>query len=369
MANAVKFIRVHGRVVPIRAKSGQAKHRPSPVKKPFITKTKAVFLAAAIGVAAYLLARRVRYSGNKRLANLQHAVQEAGGNLGVVTGAPKAQTNANRAFEAILGLKHNVHSMKGGVVLNRGVDAAEHYKPSHTINPLSVLNRMDNKRLNTSMISMRAMPRTLFFEDALEAVKHRGKRLKEIFPQFVVKKDFGAMGTVDKFANEKTITLKKNLFHFANPERYVFQERLNLTNEYRAHMLNGEVFGISYRRITNPKLAALWGRVSKGGGAFLPVVNPFERARIKKLLKQNVSLRSLGKHQSMFAAFDIAKTDKGLKILEGNTAPGTFGLNPLVNRRFKELATGQLGHGKAFAIGGGSAAITYKIAAPKDKRK
>lgn len=377
MANNVKFIRVHGRIVPLRQKTGQApaKHaapaKPQS-KKPFMTKTKAVFLAAAVGIGVFLIARKFRMSKNLKLAELQKAVNKAGpSGFGVVTDVPRAQTAANRTFEKMMGLKHNSYDMKGGVVLNRGLDAHDFYEPAHTINPHSFASLLDSKRANTSIINPKAMPKQKLFEKALDKVKGRGKRLGEIYPEFVIKKEASAMNKLENFANEKTIMLKKNLYHFRNPEKYVIQEKLNLKAEYRAHMLNGEVFGISHRRIPNAKLRGIWDKYipGGGGGSFIPVVNPAERLRIKKLVTENVKLGKLGKNESVFAAFDIGKTDAGLKIIEANTAPGTFAMNPFVSRRFKELASGRMSRARAGALGVGAGGATYTIAAPGEPKR
>lgn len=373
----VRFIRVRGRVVAIRPKTG-AKPRVQRAKPQGRTDVKKIAKAVAFGLVAgaavYFLARRFKASKNLKLAELQRAVEKHG--IGMVTEKPKVGSVIDKAFEKLHGLRTDRAELRGGVVLNRIPGSAQFYKPAHTINPKRITDILDSKRDITKIVDRTAMPQTMHLEKALEKVGWQPKKLKSIFPKFIIKDAHGAMNNVSDFVNETNVARKASFEQLTRAHSSILQERLPLTGEYRAHFLNGEVFGISHRRLPHPRLENAWNAVTskigmgKGGGAFVPVLNPFERYRIKKLVRNSVDLSRLKKTESAFAAFDIGKTKDSLKILEANPTPGTFA-NPLVNRRFKELATGRMSKAKAgaaaFAVGSG--VTSYALPEQRRKRK
>jgi len=377
---------VHGRIVPLRAKGAGV---PAPVKKqaapaakqPFYktTKFRAAAIGLAVGAAAFFIARKFRLSANKKLAGLQRAVEKAGpGKFGTVTSAAEPGEKLSpiqKTFDFVSGgVPVNNTSLKKGVVYARYTNARADYKPSYLINPAQYMQTIAGKRTVGKIIT-KNMPKQINFEKALDKVGWSGKKLTKLMPKFLIKGDSSALSDVSAFATEKSIVMKKSLHHFANATDYVMQERLNLSGEYRAHFLNGEVFGISHRRIPHEGLRKAWNKLSGaitgsgvGGGAFIPVVSPFERKRIKDLVASSISMKGLKKNEGIFTAVDIGRTTKNeLKILEANPIMGTF-LNPMVNRRFKELATGRMSRAKAGAIALGAGGASYKIAKPDEKR-
>jgi hypothetical protein len=365
----VRFIRVRGRIVPIRDKG--ASTRPKP-QSDVAGKVKAAVAGVAVGAAAFYLLRRFRLSKNIKLANLQTAVETHG--MGMASEAPRMPNAVTKFFEHVQGMKADRPELRGSVILNRLPGSAQHYFPVHTINPMRITDVLANKRNVTKIVNPAAMPATMRLDKALDKVGWHPSKLKDIYPKFLIKDDLSAMSKVTDFVTEKTAHLKRSVPQMERAYSSIIQERLPLTGEYRAHFLNGEVFGITHRRIPHEGLRNLWDKMTGkinlggGGGAFVPVLHPGERKRITELLQKNVSMSRLRSNESMFAAFDIAKTQNGLKILEANTTPGTF-INPFINRRFKELATGRMSRAKAglgaLAVGGG----TYKLTAPSERRK
>lgn len=354
MNEQVRFIRKNGRVIPIRVKAPASK---APSVSPGVA-------AASVGiftaVATYAFMRKFKVSKIAQLANLQKAARKSG--VALVAGNPTATV---KRFDSIMGMPINPLRFKGPV-LNRTLGADKLYDATHVINPKRLAKSLSDKRAFAKHFAKNpaAIPKTMGLDEALAKVGGDKRKLKSLFPgqRILIKPSRGGMAKVSDFATERTLASAKARKAFRNPKSFIVQERLALTGEYRAHYLNGKVFGISHRRIPNKKIRASWDRITGGGGgAFVPVVNPFKRRQIRKFVEKSVSVK-LRKGESVFVAFDVGQTKKGLKLIEANLTPGSF-FNPVINRQFQRHATGRWGKGVsgvgAVKFGSISAGVTY----------
>lgn len=325
---SVRFIRVRGRVVPIRDKSKSESKPISPLVK--------TVAAGAVAVAAYLAIRRFRPSINPLLGKLQRTVEARGAGVAMLNDAPMGFWS--RVQGGIFGMKVNspagVYYNYGGHI--PGLKATQ-------INPVGISKTLHDPAKYLSRVPKVAKPRTEILKDALA----RGARLDGK----LIKERAGGMRKLGDF------TLSSSAL--SRPNRFIAQEKLKLTGEYRVHVLDGHVFGISHRY--NP--SKLVRKLMPGGGAFVPVISPTKRAAIKSFVAKN---HPKFKGHS-FAGLDIADTAKGLKIIEANPYPGTLG-NPLVSRQFVRHATGRWGRDVAGAGGLAAGGSTYAILSRKRRK-
>lgn len=315
----VRFIRVHGRVIPIRDRSKAEQHTVSPIVK--------LAAAAAVATGTYLALRKFRPSLNPMLGKLQNTVEKNADNIGLLTEVPGSVWS--RLQQAVFGIRTN---RRAGVYLNYG-GFIPGLKATQ-INGERVAKILHDPAKFLSRVPASAKPRTEILKDAIT----RGAKLKNM----LIKERSGGMRTVGEF--------KLSAKALKNPSKYIAQQKLVLTGEYRVHVLNGEAFGISHRY--NPSKTIR--KLMPGGGAFVPVMNPLKRKEIREFVRKNYP--KLNGHS--FAGLDIGQTAKGLKILEANPAPGTF-LNPIVSRQFKRLATGRWGKDVAGGAGLVTGGTTY----------
>lgn len=359
----VQFIRKNGKVIPIRAQGrGRASQTP---KKPQSKQGDAsVAASVAVGAAAFALSRKFRVlSSIPALANLQKAVAKSRSPIKYTTVGKRQlgkspQTMFKTGFEFVLGFPLDRKINKGDVVLHRFVKPATYKEASHVINPYRVSKKWAAKDQFAKRFKgdrADAIPKTYRLDQAMDLAGNQKGKLKDLFgsKKFLIKESGGALGNVDDFVNERTVGKTR----LTRKQDYVIQERLNLKDEYRAHFLNGKVFGITHRRIPNESARNRWNKITKrlgfgeGGGAFIPVMNPAKRRQIAKFLEQNVDTSDLRKNESLFAAFDVGEIKGGkLKLIEANTAPGTM-LNPAVNRQLRRLAEGRISYSASAFVG------------------
>ncbi len=344
MAENVRFIRKHGRIIPIRAKQPEQPKIVAPV------------VAAAAATATYLALRKFRISANPALARLQKLVAKKG--VSVTTPAVKTKLGKG-VVRTVFGFNPNV---KGSIPLNIYTGFR---KSKGAINPAAISDIVDDK-LKFAKIMGNLSPKTKTF---LQGVKGN---FKGVGKDFLVKPRAGANMRVEQFMTKaEMFNLSPKLRKpAAMPNHYLMQEKLNIQQEFRAHIVNNEVFGISYRRLPKGKLRSAYAKVMgklSGGGAFIPVMGK-DRAEVAKLAQKvgkKISAAAPGKNY--FVALDIAKTPKGFKVIEGNTSPGTIG-NPLISRKLAKLVTGRTPKELSIISGAGAGAATYAALKPKEKK-
>lgn len=343
MSKPVRFVRIHGRVVPIKDK-GQSK------PKGLSTATK-VGIAAVAAVATFAVARRFKLSSNFKLARLQAATKNSGVSLSTGIKTP--------FLKRVQSVIYGSHVTNDSTDVTANIFTKIRHGKKATINPEYVSNALDDKS-NFGKVFKRFTPKTTTVEEA--------KNLKG----YIFKPREGSMGKLSDFATSKDLATKteKGRAVFGNPKGFVAQKLMSFKNEYRAHVFDGEVFGISHRRLPDNILAKAWSKVSGGGGAFVPVLGD-KRKQIKDFAANAFKQSNLTKIPSKdhtFFAFDIGDTGKSLKLIEANTSPGTFA-NPFINRKFKKLATGRWGRdvaGGAAALSGGA---TYAALSSTEKKR
>lgn len=377
----VKFVHIHGKLVPLHMRDKQSRTRkvqpqktakkPAQQKSSGVSRATKIFAVAGVAAAVgYLALRYYKKSNIPALAKLQEKVK-AGGGLSVATSATTAQ--ANKMQSGIFGMPVNPVKQAGVVLQHQ--NGALRSQAGHVINPTDLHEAFGSKRTFAGIFrDTGAIPKSMNLEEALVKSGGDPTKLKDLFPggKFIIKDDSGALTKFSDFLNQDSIhsgSDKARAF-LASPRRAVIQETMELSGEYRAHYLNGKVYGITHRYMPDGKLKNIWNKVTTklgagaGGGAFIPVMNPSKRREIRQFLTQNmdkVGGKNLGEGASLHAAFDIGQTKGGLKLIEANPSMGTFN-NPLINRQFKRLATGRWGHDVS-AIGGLTAGATAGTAA------
>lgn len=391
----VRFLRINGRIVPIKQKGpgeappykqgSKAKNMPSTTL--LITTNKnetnknslmSFGVGAVAGIGTYAFLRKFKLSKNPQLANLQQAVKDAGG---LKTSFVKGYGAKNEKIaSAIYGVKF---AKKDGGVVFRHMHNAK-FSGSHNINPDSLHALFSDKDMFGKIMaqSKGATPLTYNLDEALKRVGNEPKKLKELFPKkdYVIKPVDGALSSFDDFV--KTADIEKGNYKQVireSPE-HIIQERMKINKEYRAHFLNGEVYAVSHRNIPNEKIRNLYNKISykinktKGGGAFVPIVGK-KRKEIEEFTKlhmKNIGANDLPKDTSLHVAFDIADTPDGLKFVEANTSMGTF-TNPIVNRKFNRLATGRWGRdvsaGAGVVTGAGVGGAAYNVSTNTKNKK
>lgn len=315
----ILFRRIHGRIVPIRQKQSDL-----PAKA----------LGVVAGLATYAVLRKFKVSSNPALARLQKETLKPGGLGALALGIP---SHLKPVKAAMIGMKVNGPSR---VYLNlMGVLPKMHIP---IINDGKIIRSLHNKGKFMAVLRNSAKPKTMPLGQALK----NGALPKG----WIVKAKESAM---TQAKNLRLTTRARN-----HPGKYIAQEKLNILNEYRVHVLNGEAFGLSHRY--NP-VKAIRSRM-RGGGAFVPVLNPIKRKALKDFVRKNYP--KLKGHS--FAGLDIAETPKGFKFLEANPIPGTFN-NPIVNRHFVRMATGRWGKDVSSLGAVGAGSIAYLGA--KERRR
>lgn len=371
---SVKFIRVRGRVIPIKPKKQEARG------KSVATTSKASVAVGAVSAAVtYGFMRKFKLSKIPALARLQKATQKDG--LSINTGL-KPGSVAERVQSAIYGIRNKGPGHKG-VTLFHGTAVPKGTK-GHVINPSELADAFGDKRTFGSIFANvpKATPKTIKLDEALSKVGGDPKKLQNLFPEkkFLLKADESAMQRVSDFLNETDMPLVNPKKLASKAKAFVAQERLDLKGEYRAHYLNGKVYGISHRYLKPGIVQSVWNTgtnmigAGKGGGAFVPVMNPIKRKQIREYLTKNMDAvggKNLGKNnQSLHAAFDIGDIGgkDGLRMIEANPTMGTF-MNPINNRQFTRYATGRWGKDVSAASGALAGAGAYKLSDQANQRK
>lgn len=168
--------------------------------------------------------------------------------------------------------------------------------------------------------------------------------------QFVIKPKDTAVTNIKDLITDKTPKsgLKKA---FKNPKNFLLQPRLKIKSEYRVTFSAGKVTSVFHRRLPGS---------TSGFGSVLPVFGK-ERRNIKNFVEKAFRSRGI-KEGSGVLGIDVAKTGKGLRLIEANVSPGDI-RNPLKSQFAKFRATGRASKGFALAAGVGVAAfVGFKLA-------
>lgn len=396
----VKFIRKKGKIIPIKdtksrdkkpkemkvskpTKRAQVKQKPSPKEQGFrIAST--IGVGSLVGAATYVGMRKFRLSNIKKLAELQTAVKESGGKISMATrAAGETPTFSSRVQSAIFGMP--VSGRDAPVVFRH--QAGVRARGSHVINPEYLHDAFGSKRTFGQMFtqaSPKAVPKTYNLDEALKMVGGNPDGLSKLFPgkKFVVKAEDSALSSFNDFTKTDDFIAGNSKARKAIQEAKgsVIQEVMDLQNEYRVHVLNGKAYGMSHRNIPNKTFRNIYNKISTklgagaGGGAFIPVMGK-ERKKLRKFVEEQmdaIRMQDLPQGQSFHAAFDIAKTRDGYKLIEANPSMGTFN-NPIINRQFARHATGRWGKdvsgAAALASGGTAAGVTYGVQGGRNDKK
>jgi hypothetical protein len=193
-----------------------------------------------------------------------------------------------------------------------------------------------------------ALPNTMRLDEALKRVGGDPKRLKEIFPDFILKVRDSSMGRgIFKSLDDSGVSEA-----FKDPTQFIFQEKMPIKNEYRVHTLNNEPFTATHRYLPEP-LRGLWDktmeklfRAGGGGGAVVPLMGKRRRDLHDFIRKSTAHLKPAdGKSlsdvgESMHIAWDVAELPDGtFKLIEANPIPGTL-MNPIVGRKLRRQVMG-----------------------------
>jgi len=188
-----------------------------------------------------------------------------------------------------------------------------------------------------------ALPNTMRLDEALKRVGGDPKRLKEIFPDFMLKARNESMGRgIFKSLDDPGVNEA-----IQNPSQFIFQEKIPIKNEYRVHTLDNEPFTATHRFMPNKILRDMWNRVAGGGGgAFVPLMGKRRRELHDFIRKSTAHLKPAdGKSlsdvgESMHVAWDVAELPDGtFKLIEANPIPGTL-MNPIVGRKLRRQVMG-----------------------------
>jgi hypothetical protein len=328
--------------------------------------------AAGTGALGYGLLRRRSFApSGTQLRALQEAAKDKPFSIATSGGTPLAQRIRSFIFGAptiTSGQKvkgtvlHHTPNPKGGGDLN--------------LNTGGVVNAMQDKLTFDSIMRegvgagpgrANSLPNTMPLADALKRVGGDPSRLKEIYPEFMLKAREGSMG--QGIYSSLDAPGARNALQ--NPNHFIFQEKMPIKNEYRVHTLDNEPFTASHRFIPNKTLRNMWDKLpGVGGGAFVPLVgkrrkalHDFIRESTAHLKPANgASLSDVG--ESMHVAWDVAELPDGtFRLIEANPVPGTL-MNPAIAQKFQKKLTGRWSRPVA-ALGGTALAGSSGLLANK----
>jgi len=323
--------------------------------------------AAGAGLGTYGLLRRFNPSVNKGLAALQNSMKGKKLNIQV--------NQAHKVHEPIFGMKPLDKSVKE-VPKNIGVlnhSSSTRAVPSDVQINTELASAMDNKvtfdkimnqgvGFGGSKLESPTAKGTEYFHNVLKEVGGDVNKLKQKYPEFIMKPATGSLGQAENLITNTEHPMFQKIMKDPNMQRnYLIQEKLPIDKEFRVHTINGVPFSVMNRRIENNKLRGLWEKLtgSQGGGAFIPTLGK-DRQELKDFVsKAHEHLQpAFEQGHNLHSAYDVAKLKDGTyKLIESNPTPGTL-MNPIVNRKLNRMVTGRWGKDVAALGGIGAGAAT-----------
>ncbi len=336
-------------------------------EKSFIQKSAPYLAAAGAGLGTYGLLRRFSPSANKGLAALQNAMKNKKLNIQV--------DKAHKLHKPIFGMNPVDRATKS-VPSNVGVlnhSTSTRAIPSEVQINTELASAMDNKvtfdkimnqgvGYGSTKVESPTAKGTEYFHDALKQVGGDVSKLKQKYPEFVMKPATGSLGQVENLITNTEHPMFQKIMKDPNMQsKYLIQEKLPIDKEYRVHTLNGVPFSVMNRRIENSTARKVWEKVtgSSGGGAFIPTLGKDRKALKDFVSKSHEHLQpAFEQGHNLHSAYDVVKLKDGtFKLIEANPTPGTL-MNPIVNRKLNRMATGRWGKDVATAGGVGAGAAT-----------
>jgi hypothetical protein len=276
----------------------------------------------------------------------------------MIMGAP-VHTTGTKTKGTVL---HHTPSPKGGgdVNINTGniVDALQ---------DKAIFDRIMREGVGTGPGMASSLPNTIRLDEALKRVGGDPKRLKEIYPDFMLKARNESMGRgIFKSLDDPGVNEA-----LQNPSQFIFQEKMPIKREFRVHTIDNEPFTATHRFMPNKTLRGLWNRMAGGGGgAFVPLTGK-RRKDLHDFIRQSTahlkpadgkSLSDVG--ESMHVAWDVAELPDGtFKLIEANPVPGTM-MNPGIAQKLQRQITGRWSRPVA-ALGGTALAGTAGLTTNK----
>jgi hypothetical protein len=317
----------------------------------------ALLASLGIGAGAYALTRKFRPSSLPKLRELQEAA-EAGGASGYVPKigfGPVKEKIFEGALSGIFGMPMN---KKTAVKFNVLQDPDTAIKAKQVINPHNIVDELSGKA-SFAKTAQEFMPKSRTLKEALREAGSPEKLKKAMGGDYLIKPEYGSLEKITDFATHADVLGKsaKAKAAIKSPDKFMIQQKLPSSMEYRVHMLDGQPYGISERFLPD-KL----NEITKGrGGGLIPVFNRTKRQQLSEFV-QNMSARTKwgnlpeGQHSHM--AFDILETPQGFKIVDANPSPATM-INPINSRQLNRLMTGRWGKDVSGLAGLGAGGLTY----------
>lgn len=328
--------------------------------------------AAGTGALGYGLLRRRSFAPiGTQLRSLQEAAKNKPFSIATSGGTPWAQkirsmimgAPVHTTGEKVKGtVLHHTPNPKGGGDIN--INAGN---ITDALQDKAVFDRVMREGVGAGPGMASSLPNTMRLDEALKRVGGDPKRLKEIYPDFMLKARSESMGRgIFKSLDDPGVNEA-----IQNPSQFIFQEKMPIKNEFRVHTIDNEPFTATHRFMPNKTLRGLWNRVAGGGGgAFVPLVGKRRRA-LHDFIRQSTahlkpadgkSLSDVG--ESMHVAWDVAELPDGtFKLIEANPVPGTM-MNPGIAQKLQKQITGRWSRPVA-ALGGTALAGTSGVAANK----
>lgn len=145
--------------------------------------------------------------------------------------------------------------------------------------------------------------------------------------KFVIKPNEDSMGRMENFFTDKSKAVPKS----ALKGSHVIQPRLNIEHEYRVTAAAGKVTSITHRRLNTASTSPI--------GGWIPVVKG--RGEIKHFVENSLKSGKIPHQETGILGLDVARTKKGLKMIEANIHPGDL-LNPIKSTKAKSYVLGRL---------------------------
>ena len=242
-------------------------------EEPSLLRKSLPYLAAAgAGLGTYGLLRRFNPSVNKGLAALQNSMKGKKLNIQV--------NQAHKVHEPIFGMKPLDKSVKE-VPKNIGVlnhSSSTRAVPSDVQINTELASAMDNKvtfdkimnqgvGFGGSKLESPTAKGTEYFHNVLKEVGGDVNKLKQKYPEFIMKPATGSLGQAENLITNTEHPMFQKIMKDPNMQRnYLIQEKLPIDKEFRVHTINGVPFSVMNRRIENNKLRGFVGKTNRKSG-------------------------------------------------------------------------------------------------------